>query len=213
MSVWQTAGLVALPVLAGWSALRIVARQGSRALDYVSALFWSAVAIGSGLGDGPGWLLVAGWVTVVATALAHLLVVLARRFNKPLVAVAPAEFRARLLGLCTADGSPQAVLTGVGPDGTITVWGLEEAGIGRDRHHPLGACSSCLLEEVVAELAVNGEETVRQYRAHLRRRANQLFLLRRGVISGDWEAELRPVQGLKAPYRHPDCPVHRQGRS
>ncbi|MFB7948873.1 hypothetical protein ACFC6L_28615 [Kitasatospora phosalacinea] len=209
MGVWQTVGLVVIPVLAGWSALRIVAWQGARALDYLSALFWSGVAVGLGLGDGPGWLLAAGCATTVATVLAHLLVVAARRMNQPLVTVDPEAFRARLLAACTADGSPEALLAGVGPDGTVTVRGLEAAGIGRERHHLGGACGSCLLEEFVTGLAVNGEEAVEQYRAQLRRRANQLFLLRRGVISGEWTAELRPVQGFKAPYEYAPCRVHR----
>ncbi|QKW23839.1 hypothetical protein HUT16_36285 [Kitasatospora sp. NA04385] len=209
MSMWQTVGLVTIPVLAGWSAVRIFARDGARGLDYLSALFWSGVAVGLGLGDGPGWLLAAGCLTFAATLLAHLLVVATRRLNKPLVTVDPDAFRARLLEVCTADGSPEALLTGVGPDGTITVWGLEAVGIGRERHRPGGSCASCLLEEVVTELAVNGEETVERYRARLRRRANQLFLLRRGVISGDWTAELRPVQGFKTPFEYAPCPVHR----
>ncbi|MFD7730407.1 hypothetical protein ACFV6F_08485 [Kitasatospora phosalacinea] len=209
MGVWQTVGLVLVPVLAGWSALRIVARQGGRALDYLSALFWSGVAVGLGLGDGPGWLLAAGCVTAVATVLAHLVVVAARRMNQPLVTVDPEVFRARLLAVCTADGSPEALLAGVGPDGTVTVWGLEAAGVGRERHRPGGVCGSCLLEAFVTELAVNGEEVVEQYRVQLRRRANQLFLLRRGVISGEWTAELRPVQGFKAPYEHAPCRLHR----
>ncbi|MFF4340875.1 hypothetical protein ACFY00_13190 [Kitasatospora sp. NPDC001540] len=208
MSVWQTVGLVVIPVLAGWSALRIFAWQGARARDYLSALFWSGVAVGLGLGDGPGWLLAAGCVTAVATVLAHLLAVAARRMTQPLVAVDPEAFRARLLAVCTADGSPEALLVGVGPDGTVTVRGLEAAGISRDRHHLGGACGSCLLEEFVTELAVNGEETAERYRALLRRRANQLFLLRRGVISGEWTAELRPVQGLKAPYAYAPCRAH-----
>ncbi|MGW4896102.1 hypothetical protein ACWEQL_28185 [Kitasatospora sp. NPDC004240] len=42
-----------------------------------------------------------------------------------------------------------------------------------------------------------------------RRRANQLFVLRRGVISNQWTAELRPVQGFKTPFEHSPCPVHR----
>ncbi|MGW4814856.1 hypothetical protein ACWEPB_24870 [Kitasatospora cineracea] len=209
MSGWQTAGMVALPVLAGWSVVRILARVGTRNGDYAAAAFWSALAIGLGLGGGPGWLLAAGCVTAVAALLAHLLVLAVRAANRPQATVDPAAFRARLLEVCTADGSPPALMTGVGPDGTITVWGLEEAGVPRDRHHPSGACPTCLLEEFVTELAVNGEQTVRQYRAQLRRRANQLFVLHRGVISGDWEAELSPVRGPKAPYRHAACPVHR----
>ncbi|BAJ26056.1 MULTISPECIES: hypothetical protein [Kitasatospora] len=212
MGVWQTVSLVFMPVLAGWSALRILARQGQRLLDYFSALLWSGAAIGLGLGDGPGWLLAAGCVTLAATLLAHLLVVAARRMNQPLREVDPAAFRARLLEVCTTDPSPPAFLAGVGPDGTITVWGLEEAGIPRDRHRPGATCGSCLLEDVVTELAVNGEDVVASYRTMLSRRANQLFVLRRGVISGDWEAELRPVQGLKAPYAHAPCQVHRYGR-
>ncbi|MFE6866168.1 hypothetical protein ACFVFS_06395 [Kitasatospora sp. NPDC057692] len=209
MDVLGTAGLVAVPVLAGWSALRIWLRDGSRVLDYASAVFWSGVAIELGLNEGPGWLLPAGCATAGATLAAHLLVLATAVLRRPPVTVDPAEFRRRLLETCAAPSAPEAFLAGVGPDGTITVRGLEAAGIPRHRHRPGPGCATCCLEGIVGELADNGAETVAEYRALLRGRANQLFVLRRTTIGHRWTAELRRVQGFATPFEHSPCPEHR----
>ncbi|WP_380282949.1 hypothetical protein [Kitasatospora purpeofusca] len=209
MDVLGTAVPAAIPLLAARSALRIWLRDGSRVLDYAAALFWSGVAIGLGLSEGPGWLLPAGCATAGATAAAHLLVLATAALKKPLVTVDPAEFRQRLLEACASPSGPESFLAGVGPDGTITVWGLEAAGVPRHRHRPGPGCATCYLEGIVGELADNGAETVAEYRALLRRRANQLFLLRRTTIGHRWTVRLRQVQGFKTPFEYSPCPEHR----
>lgn len=209
MDVLNTVGLVVVPLLAASAALRVWVRPVVRGVDWFSAFFWSAAAIGIGLDDGPGWLLVTGGVTAGLTLLAPLTVLIGALVRKPLIEVEPDEFRGRLLAACTAPDPPPAVLIGVGPDGTLTVWGLEAAGFPRNRHRTGSACAMCLLESVVEELADDGPAAVAEYRAHLRRRANQLFLLRHGTISGRWTADLRPVKGLNSPYPTPPCTVHR----
>ncbi|MFJ5234447.1 hypothetical protein ACIQBJ_31650 [Kitasatospora sp. NPDC088391] len=202
-------GQVAVALLAGSSVVRVWVREGPRPGDVFSGFLWSAAAVALGWGDGPLWLSVLGWTGAGLTVLALLVPVIGAAVSRPLVEVDPVEFRARLLALGDGAGPPDAVLLGVGPDGTVTVWGLEAHGVPRHRHRPGPGCATCFLEGVVAELADNGPEVVEEYRVLLRHRANQLFLLERGVISGRWTAGLRPVRGLRAPFEHSPCSVHR----
>ncbi|MFJ1756344.1 hypothetical protein [Kitasatospora sp. NPDC088134] len=209
MEFGQVVGQAAIALLAGSSVVRVWVREGPRVGDVLSAFLWSAAAVVLGWGDGPRWLLVTGWAVAGLTVLALLVPLIGAALSRPLVVVDPAEFRARLLALGDGAGPPDTVLLGVGPDGTVTVWGLEAQGVPRHRYRPGPGCATCFLEGVVAELADNGPEVVEEYRVLLRHRANQLFLLERGVISGRWTAGLRPVRGLKAPFEHSPCPVHR----
>ncbi|MCX5215118.1 hypothetical protein OG689_38655 [Kitasatospora sp. NBC_00240] len=211
MDVWQMFGVLAIPVLAGWSVLRLWLRAGGpRLTDRLSAGFWSSAGLAVGWSTGPGWLVPVSWVLIGLALLTHLsplLELFASRYVGPARRVDPGEFRGRLLAVCLQETTPGLII-GVGPDGGIVVWGLEAAGIGRDRNVLSQGCPFCFLEDLVAELVPEADAPVQAYRALLARQANQLFVLRRGVIDIQWQAELRQVQGLKKPYQA-FCGTHR----
>ncbi|MER6395502.1 hypothetical protein ABT263_05465 [Kitasatospora sp. NPDC001603] len=209
MGLLHTACTVAVPLLAMWSVLRVWFRGDAVVADSLAAYCWSAVGIALGRTAGPWWLPAVCWTTAGATLLSHVISLLRLLFEKPLVRVDPARFRERLLEICGTETGPEAFLVGVGPDGTVVVRGLEAAGVPRHRHRPGPGCATCYLEEFVRELAVNGTDAVDRYRGLLKRRANRLFLLRRGVLDNRWTAELRQVPGFSTPFAYSPCAVHR----
>ncbi|MFB6893312.1 hypothetical protein ACFCX4_28805 [Kitasatospora sp. NPDC056327] len=209
MDVLHTVALAGVPLLALRSALRIRHRGWTLTPDHAVACLASGLAVWYGLTGGPGWLLIAGCVTAAVTVAAEATALAPGLVRHPVVTVDPAGFRERLLAACASPSGPERFLAGVGPDGTITVWGLESAGVPRDRHRTGSACATCCLEDIVAELADNGPETVAEYRIRLRGRANQLFRMQRTTIGHRWTADLAPVVGFKTPFEHSPCSEHR----
>ncbi|GHH59940.1 hypothetical protein GCM10018781_04020 [Kitasatospora indigofera] len=213
MDGWQAFGVLAIPVLAGWSVLRVWLRSGGpRLTDRLAAGFWCSAGLAVGWSTGPGWLVPVSWVLIGLTLLTHLtglVELFASRYVGPARGVDPEEFRLRLLAVCQEEAT-QGLVIGVGPDGGLVVWGLEAAGVGRDRNILTWGCPFCFLEDLVRELVPEADGPVQAYRALLARQANQLFVLRRGVIDLRWQAELRQVQGLKKPFAN-RCGTHRHG--
>ena len=98
------------------------------------------------------------------------------------------------------------VVLAVAPFGTVMVQGVADGPSGASVRLTEG-CPVCFVETVARDV-LDDDVPVAAYRARLAAGVNQLFRLTRGVIDDRWQAELRPVNGPKKPFRPVACPVH-----
>ncbi|MEV8092914.1 hypothetical protein [Kitasatospora sp. NPDC085879] len=189
----------ALVLLLGRTTFRRGPNAGSMALIVVVG----AVALWRGLGPGAGWLVP---FTFVVLALALLQIALAVAVLSRIRLAAPADLHREILAAAGRPDGPRLVVLAVAPFGTVLVQGVTDDPAGASVRLSDG-CPICFVEGV-ALAVLDDDAAVAAYRGRLAGGDNQLFRLTRGVIDDRWQAELRPVNGPRKPFRPVACPVH-----